>query len=330
MDIVIFGCGSMGRYVAKGLREHDIKPLCFAVDKPDKIYVDKVKIYSITQAATTFPGALFVVAAFQGAEVLKRLIGMGLMVITFPKFARHYAPYLLPYYALDNKVYLPADRVDLFADEESRTEYIGQYKWRGTLDSYYLPLHQPIKDLYFPPDLVDIRQDEVFVDCGAYDGDTIGEFKQHGGGKIIAIEPDPGSYEKLISKYPDIIAINQALGTKCGKIAFDAYASPWSASGKGESLVDCDTLDNILAGYKPTFIKMDIEGAELDALKGGCNTIKVHRPVLAICLYHRPYDIWQIPVYVHWLVPSYKLYLRRYAEDCWEEVLYCIPPERVK
>jgi hypothetical protein len=94
--------------------------------------------------------------------------------------------------------------------------------------------------------------------------------------------------------------------------------------------VDVDTLDNILAGVRPTIIKIDIEGLELDALKGGKHVIFNSRPILAVALYHKPNDIWQIPAYIHFLAPEYKIYLRRYAEECWEEVMYAIPKERAK
>ncbi len=83
-----------------------------------------------------------------------------------------------------------------------------------------------------------------------------------------------------------------------------------------------------LCGAAPTFVKMDIEGAELDALQGARETITRHAPVLAICLYHRPDHLWEVPLYLKGLRPDYRLYLRRYGEDCWEQVLYAVPADR--
>lgn len=74
-----------------------------------------------------------------------------------------------------------------------------------------------------------------------------------------------------------------------------------------------------------TFIKMDIEGAELEALHGCRDTIIKYRPKLAICVYHKPEDIIEIPSYIHEIVPEYKLYLRHHSKDLSETVLYALP-----
>jgi hypothetical protein len=74
---------------------------------------------------------------------------------------------------------------------------------------------------------------------------------------------------------------------------------------------------------------MDVEGFELPALKGASNRLKADSPVLAISLYHHASDIWSIPNFLKELVPAYNLYLRRYAEDCWELTLYAVPAARV-
>jgi hypothetical protein len=79
-----------------------------------------------------------------------------------------------------------------------------------------------------------------------------------------------------------------------------------------------------------TFLKMDIEGAEQSALRGAEKTIKKHRPILAVCVYHKVEDIWEIPTYIHNIMPDYKLYLRHYTHSATETVCYGVPPERVK
>jgi hypothetical protein len=74
---------------------------------------------------------------------------------------------------------------------------------------------------------------------------------------------------------------------------------------------------------------MDIEGSEPDALAGARTVIARHAPVLAVCLYHRQADLWQIPLQIRAMNDSYRLHLRRYSDDCWEQVCYAIPPERL-
>ena len=88
--------------------------------------------------------------------------------------------------------------------------------------------------------------------------------------------------------------------------------------------------DLVSTGLQSTFIKMDIEGYEKEALEGARMTIAINRPILAICLYHKWDDLWNIPQLIHDIVPDYKLFIRRYADECWEMVCYGVPPERVK
>jgi hypothetical protein len=74
---------------------------------------------------------------------------------------------------------------------------------------------------------------------------------------------------------------------------------------------------------------MDIEGSELQALEGAQNTIRKHVPALSICLYHRQEDLWTIPLFIASLSDKYRLFLRRHSDDCWEQICYAIPAERL-
>ncbi|OOB79506.1 MAG: FkbM family methyltransferase [Epulopiscium sp. Nuni2H_MBin001] len=85
--------------------------------------------------------------------------------------------------------------------------------------------------------------------------------------------------------------------------------------------INVDSLDNVLRDTEVTFIKMDIEGAELQALMGAKQIIKKYKPQLAISIYHKPQDIFELPMYVKSLVPEYKLYLRHYSYHYVDTVL---------
>ena len=185
-----------------------------------------------------------------------------------------------------------------------------------------------------------IRDDESFVDCGAFTGDTIAEFLALAGGEyreIVAVEPDSrnaGALEEMLAALPvaddrRVRVVRAAAGEERRQAAFDGSGTVASAVGSGHELVMVAPLDEILTGTAPTYIKADVEGAESELLRGSAALLREHQPVLAVCLYHRPQDLWAIPQLIHSLAPSYRLYLRRYSDECWETVCYAIPPDRV-
>ena len=93
-------------------------------------------------------------------------------------------------------------------------------------------------------------------------------------------------------------------------------------------MVEVAPLDEILADCRPTYVKFDVEGAEHDALVGASETIRANMPVLAVCLYHKPQDLWDIPLLVRSIRPDYRMHVRRYSDERWETVLYAVPPDR--
>jgi FkbM family methyltransferase len=228
----------------------------------------------------------------------------------------------------------------LVADEESRAELLRQIHWRMALEPDRLVEHWQPNETYFPPEIQPLA-DEVFVDCGAFTGDSIAAFLDHRGysfRKALGVEPDPGNCEKMMERFSHspkrisekISALPYAVGSSNRTLHFDVRGSAASrVSESATEVVECRTLDTLLASEEPTYIKMDIEGTEPDAIAGAAKTIQTHRPVLAICLYHQLDHLWRVPIALHQLNPDYKLLIRRYAEDCWELVCYAVPGERL-
>lgn len=105
-----------------------------------------------------------------------------------------------------------------------------------------------------------------------------------------------------------------------------------SDSKVAESPVESNTtvkgisIDSFLKNENITFIKMDIEGSELNALKGAEETIRKNKPKLAVCIYHRPEDITDIQDYLMELVPEYQFGIRHYTDHAFETVLYAFVP----
>ena len=108
----------------------------------------------------------------------------------------------------------------------------------------------------------------------------------------------------------------------------DVGFGPASHIGNGNHEVECATLDSMLDEVPVTFIKMDIEGSELAALAGAQQLIRKYSPILAICVYHRQDDLWNIPLLIHRLNPDYSFHLRPHLLEGWDLVCYAIPSNR--
>lgn len=187
---------------------------------------------------------------------------------------------------------------------------------------------------YFDESVIDLEDGEVFIDCGAYIGDSITGFESNMNvrgkrkKKIIAFEPDEGNFGNLCKNVHDdsIVLINKGIWIKPDTLLFniESNGNSHEISTLGTEEVEVESIDHLMQNEKVTFIKMDIEGAELDALKGAKKTIQRDHPKLAICVYHKKEDLLEIPQYIVNLYSDYKLYLRAYEDSATELVLYAV------
>lgn len=191
-------------------------------------------------------------------------------------------------------------------------------------------------ELYFDPELIKLYENEVFVDAGALGLETSLRFIeecrknniQHY--RIHAFEPDCVSYincKNILKnmKDADIELYQVGLWSEDATLYFDGTGNAASRISKNKTGMSIKTaaLDKCVS-EPVTFIKMDIEGAELEALKGSREILKRYRPRLAISLYHKKEDLIEIPAYIKELVPEYKLYIRHYSNADVETVLYAV------
>lgn len=225
--------------------------------------------------------------------------------------------------------------VDLFSDEESKKIYIETWEYRLMGNIQCLSPHLPYKDQYFPSDILTWKSPLRFIDCGAYNGDTLLsiEKRQIPLAAAVAFEPDSDNFSKLARLcascsslrssilFPCAVHSKTCLLNFCGGVG---AASNISNQGNN-TIIQAVCLDDCLPGFEPNLIKMDIEGAEIDALIGAEKTIKNYRPRLAICLYHTPHHIWQIPKLLHDWDLGYKFYIRVYGNQTFDTVLYALP-----
>lgn len=182
-------------------------------------------------------------------------------------------------------------------------------------------------------DVFSPRNGEVFIDAGAFDMDTSKRFtvwnKDYS--KIYAFEPDTRNYIKCKTTITDerignVQLINKGTYDFVGTLNFSNTGDGGSCiiNESSESLINVVTIDSILEGEndKLLYIKMDVEGSEIASIRGAKRTIIEKKPRLAICLYHNNMDIFDIPLYLLELNPDYKFWIRHYASNYCETVLY--------
>ena len=185
---------------------------------------------------------------------------------------------------------------------------------------------------YFPPDIINLSDRERFVDIGAFNGDTVKEIIRRTHATfdyIFSFEVDLANFNALRENIKHIPNENKIkvfnLGiwdTECDMR--HSIANLDSTVGEGEGLGHVVPLDEILKNERVTFIKMDVEGAEPNALRGARNIIKAQKPKLAICVYHHIKDLWEVPLFIKELVPEYKIYLRHHSNLEYETVCYAV------
>ncbi|MEW6064007.1 hypothetical protein P378_16760 [Desulforamulus profundi] len=195
--------------------------------------------------------------------------------------------------------------------------------------------------IYFEPGIISLGANEVFVDGGAYIGDTAEEFikqtkiENTGGYRhIYSFEPDESAREKAIrnlQKYENIDVIGKGLWICDTELKFfsdGGNAGSTFVTGVRTVSVPVTSIDSFFEGKPsdelPTFIKMDIEGAEKEALIGAENVIRQKHPKLAVCVYHKPEDIYEPPKLISEIDPSYQFTLRQCADGIFDTVLYAV------
>ena len=188
---------------------------------------------------------------------------------------------------------------------------------------------------YFDLQEMPHAEEEAFVDVGALDGGTVPQFIRWSGGRfrhIYCLEPDERNREAcrrnlsahLSEGTLSLFAVGAGAARRDG-VKFAAVGTGESRiDEKGESIIQLVPLDELLGNERITFIKMDIEGAEYDALLGAERIIREQRPKLAISLYHKPEDVLEIPSLILQYEPDYRFYVRHYSLSDTETVLYAI------
>jgi FkbM family methyltransferase len=355
---VVYGAGIYGELFCEELEKNGIK-IDFVIDQ----YSSKTNIFNkeIKRLAdVTLDNTnvyISITSPVVEINVIKTLGNIGCKSIfsfidtleKYPNLIRNCVELTKTWYCENTNFMINEEKIEqlreLLCDKKSLELLERISKFRATLSPKYYPTPD-LEPQYFPSDidLFSHLEEIRFVDGGAFIGDTIESSiielqKQNKNIDYIAsFEPDSENIQKLskeVSKQKEKYTETNFFIFPCGlwssnKILTFSNNSNSNSSivnniGENKTQIMAIALDEILIGANPNYIKMDIEGAEKEAILGMKDIIKKDSPVLAICLYHKPQDLWELPLLIYEINKDYKMYLRIYGSMGLELVLYCVP-----
>ena len=342
---VIYGAGNIGREIAAKLAGSD-KEVCAFLDKRPLPAIGGIPVYATgSSEARSFAGEgmTVIIGVFNYAadphEIRTLLEKLGYKrIVSFLEFHVHFN--LPPHFWLTARNHVLDHRVRVYAaamllgDDRSRNIFLDTLRLRLTLDTGLLC--EPDWDQqYTPADLPHPNMPLRFIDAGAFDGDTIESLLAKGVTfeAVAAFEPDPKNYAELCATARRLGGrLGDATFWPCGLSDVSTVAS-FCAGKEQASVVSADgdihiqlvALDDAMPAFRPNYIKFDIEGSELAALRGGAGMIRKHQPAIAVCVYHRPEDLWEIPIYLGEILPGHRIALRYHKFQGFDMVAYAFP-----
>lgn len=222
----------------------------------------------------------------------------------------------------------------LLYDKRSKDILLDILRFRTSFDPRHLHSAGTPPELQYFDNFISLSDIEVFVDGGGFNGDTVNRFLMKTNGiykRIHFFEPDLAllsqARQNLVG-YDNIEFYGEGLFSKDDTLGFSATGNlDGRIIDNGEQSIKVRALDNAV-DEPVTFIKLDVEGAELAAIEGARRHIENDRPVLAVCVYHNPSDLWRLPLFIQSISKEYNYSLRHYSQAFFETVIYCIPKEQ--
>lgn len=214
-------------------------------------------------------------------------------------------------------------------DKKSKSVYenIINFKLTGDIN-YLLNCETPREEAF--ENILKLGNDEIYMDLGAFNGDTVEEFVNNAASfrKIYAVEPDIKNFAKLEKNtmyLENIERLNVCISDFCGEISFSKHGGRNGNTDKNGNTVKCITVDSILGDENVTYIKFDVEGLEKEAIDGAKETIKRCKPKMLISCYHRSEDIFALPLQIMSIRDDYKIFIRHNPYiPAWDTQFYFI------
>ncbi|OMF90241.1 FkbM family methyltransferase [Paenibacillus sp. FSL R7-0273] len=340
--IVLFGSGFIGRYYLDLIKKMDmVVEVYFCDNNPNKwgTSIDDVLVISFDELKNNYRSSYIIITSLQFYDEIRLQLKENNLKILLDESI--YSVITDDYDVL--QVYKDYHKLiceniekfstiyNLLSDDYSKRLFCDRLNYIISANSRYITPLRSKSPQYFEPEIISLSNEEIFIDGGGYIGDTVQEFIKQTNEqytKVYSFEPEESKhwiFLKNFSSTNKIKLVPYGLWDKKEEINFSSRDDMASGiSETGNTIIPVTSIDEFLGGDPVTFIKMDIEGAEFKALKGAEKTIRKYKPKLAICVYHKPLDIVEIPMYLKELVPEYKFYLRHYNYGLTETVCYAV------
>lgn len=337
--VFLYGAGFAMPAIIKKLEKYNFNIVGICDSNPDKLgfyHEGKYRIVSFEEAIYHYPNSTFVISSpiyFKEIRnsLIKRVAPAQVCDIDL-ECVHYFEPHEFKQFFCENLNGF-YQVLDSLADDYSKQTFLKVLKAHltGEREDFEIAFTGN-DDWYLFRSFMRPLSNSVFLDCGAYDGDTVRLFIEASNNqysKIYAFEPDDSMQDKLFevanSASPGKIEIiKQGLSNFTGSVSLrsNGMYSYIDIDGEDKQAIPVTTIDSIMNGAPVDIIKMDIEGSEFEALKGAMQTIKTFKPKLAICLYHKAEDFLRIPVLLMKMAPEYKFYIRHQSRSCTDTILF--------
>lgn len=343
--LLLYGAGRYGAEFLSMLRTHigisrQRPPLIFIDDTPEKqktIWCN-VPVVSVPEGLEQHPDALIVLCADERSHptLLKKLakIGVSKERIVIPEVA-FWNPSADPAFIRQHEKAL-SHVSSILEDQRSQEILQAVLRYRMYHETAMLrACADPIEQRYFDPSAITCVPDGLFLDCGSFQGDTVKAYitamREHRS-KIICCEPNPDNFKTLCHAVEqlgihDAVLHQKAVWSDTGMMPFLTVSErSGTISSNGNISVETDTIDHIIGKEKIGFLKIEVNGAEYEALLGSIGVIRRDHPLIAVSIYHNSEDLIRIPILLKCLNPAYRLFLRYYGlQTLTDIVCYAVP-----
>lgn len=351
--IILYGAGNIGKDVLKRLQSIGINVAGFLDDTPSKRYssFNGVNILNQQDMYDKYKNKVnLVVCILNTNHLCSKTIKFfeekfNIKAISFYGFSWKYPEAFSDMHGLMHPSVFIQNKNEIMCvyesleDEKSKIEYLNQLSFRLNLDFDLLTFKQ--ENSYFPLDLdLGLSNELVFIDAGAFDGDTLMELRRIKPEikilKYIGIEPDRQNFKKLSNLINSLnlekksFLFEKGLGAISGNVRFNSSGDMNASVDKdGNTEISLISLSEIyekcIQGSDSVYIKFDIEGFESNVINASLELIRANKPSMAISIYHKYDDFWNIALSIKKLNIGYRLYMRNHGIDATDFILYAIP-----